>query len=430
MNGAPRQRAAAIHVAGARPVRGSGSRRPSRRRPRPAARSASRTRRARRAAPGCPSPPCPEAEVLPTETRSAPSRSISTSSMNSSGSARRTPGRTGSRPVPRRRAPSIRSRLHRDRAISFGAASGWITVSGCGSKVSTVSAWSITAWWPRWTPSKVPIATWRARLRSLVTSDAHLGIFIGVEDAADGPPAPHRVLLPVPIARAAHRRSLADGSTAPRGLGAGLLLSFRASPARARRQEASASSTRNRSARRRRGRTRRSRCAAARRSRRRRASRSGCARRYRPSTRSRTRASLLGPSRAARRGGPRPRARASLGDLAAVGLRVQPLAADLHGRGHAAPAGASSRWAARSSHRHPAGLGQLALGVAGARAPAEPAPSPGRSSGGPSGSAAARVARPSRTSSRPVANGSRVPACPALSRAAARGAPRRRRRAR
>ena len=27
----------------------------------------------------------------------------------------------------------------------------------------TVSAPSITAWWPRWTPSKVPIATWRGR---------------------------------------------------------------------------------------------------------------------------------------------------------------------------------------------------------------------------------------------------------------------------
>ena len=47
--------------------------------------------------------------------------------------------------------------------ISFGAASGWITLSGCGSKVSTVSASSITARWPTWTPSKIPIATRRGR---------------------------------------------------------------------------------------------------------------------------------------------------------------------------------------------------------------------------------------------------------------------------
>ena len=47
--------------------------------------------------------------------------------------------------------------------ISFGAASGWITLSGCGSKVRTVSAPSITSRWPTWTPSKVPIATLRGR---------------------------------------------------------------------------------------------------------------------------------------------------------------------------------------------------------------------------------------------------------------------------
>ncbi len=55
------------------------------------------------------------------------------------------------------------SRLISNGMISFGAASGWITCTGCGSNVSTVSAPSITAWWPRWTPSKVPIATWRSR---------------------------------------------------------------------------------------------------------------------------------------------------------------------------------------------------------------------------------------------------------------------------
>ena len=47
--------------------------------------------------------------------------------------------------------------------ISFGSAAGCRISSGCGSKVRTVSAPSITARWPRWTPSKVPIATSRGR---------------------------------------------------------------------------------------------------------------------------------------------------------------------------------------------------------------------------------------------------------------------------
>ena len=47
--------------------------------------------------------------------------------------------------------------------ISLGAASGWITESGWGSNVSTVSASPITARWPTWTPSKVPMATFRDR---------------------------------------------------------------------------------------------------------------------------------------------------------------------------------------------------------------------------------------------------------------------------
>ena len=45
-------------------------------------------------------------------------------------------------------SPSITSRFTSKGMISFGAASGLITDSGCGSKVSTVSALSITAWWP------------------------------------------------------------------------------------------------------------------------------------------------------------------------------------------------------------------------------------------------------------------------------------------
>ena len=47
---------------------------------------------------------------------------------------------------------------------SFGAASGRTTASGCGSNVRTVSLPSITARWPRWTPSNSPTAT-RARAR-------------------------------------------------------------------------------------------------------------------------------------------------------------------------------------------------------------------------------------------------------------------------
>ena len=69
-------------------------------------------------------------------------------------------GITTSSSTPR---PSITSRLTLKGMISFGNAAGCSTSSGWGSKVSTVSASSITAWWPRWTPSKVPIATWRGR---------------------------------------------------------------------------------------------------------------------------------------------------------------------------------------------------------------------------------------------------------------------------
>ena len=63
-------------------------------------------------------------------------------------------------PTPR---PSITSRFTLKGMISFGSAAGCRISSGWGSKVSTVSAPSITARWPRWTPSKVPIATLRGR---------------------------------------------------------------------------------------------------------------------------------------------------------------------------------------------------------------------------------------------------------------------------
>ena len=112
---------------------------------------------------GSPCALAPKRKFSPTETRSAPSRSTSTSSMNSSAlrwANSRSKGITTSSRTPR---PSITSRLTPKGMISFGSAAGWRISSGWGSKVRTVSASSITAWWPRWTPSKVPIATWRGR---------------------------------------------------------------------------------------------------------------------------------------------------------------------------------------------------------------------------------------------------------------------------
>ena len=58
-------------------------------------------------------------------------------------------------------SPAIRSRLIEYGITSLGVASGWITDSGCGSKVSTVSLPRMTSRWPTCTPSKVPMATLR-----------------------------------------------------------------------------------------------------------------------------------------------------------------------------------------------------------------------------------------------------------------------------
>ncbi len=46
---------------------------------------------------------------------------------------------------------------------SGGALAAFVTMRGCGSKVSTVSAPLMTSRWPRWTPSNVPTATRRGR---------------------------------------------------------------------------------------------------------------------------------------------------------------------------------------------------------------------------------------------------------------------------
>src|SRR4051794_29542893 len=106
---------------------------------------------------------CPKRKFSPTETRSAPRRSTSTLSTNSCApwaAKERLKGMTTSSRTPR---PATRSALTSSEVSSLGAASGATTARGCGSKVSTVSAPSITSRWPRWTPSNSPTATWRGR---------------------------------------------------------------------------------------------------------------------------------------------------------------------------------------------------------------------------------------------------------------------------
>ena len=165
MNGAPRQRWRPP-CRPRRPRPGSGSRRPSRRRPRPAARRGSRTPRARRASRGRPCALAPKRKFSPTETRSAPSRSTSTRSMKLLGrQLGRTPRRRGSRPAPATPSPSITSRLMVERHDQLRQRRGMqdlerVRVEG-EHGVGVVDHRR----WPRWTPSKVPIATWRgARL--------------------------------------------------------------------------------------------------------------------------------------------------------------------------------------------------------------------------------------------------------------------------
>ena len=139
-NGPPRNARGLADLAGGDERRGCGSRRRSRRRPPRAAPRASRTRRARRRNSGVPRAPLAEAEVLARpRPRSAPRRPISTSLHELlRGALGELPsnGMITSSSTP---SPAIRSRLTANGLISFGAASGRITDSGCGSKVSTVS---------------------------------------------------------------------------------------------------------------------------------------------------------------------------------------------------------------------------------------------------------------------------------------------------
>ena len=146
MNGAPRQRIAPLHVAGGDqgpdPGRGDGLAVDLDQRHDPGL----ELRRAPRASPGRPWPwrrsgssrrPRPASRPS-VSTRISSSRTPPASMLAKS----RSKGITTSSSTPR---PSITSRLISNGMISFGAASGWITCSGCGSKVSTVSAPSITA---------------------------------------------------------------------------------------------------------------------------------------------------------------------------------------------------------------------------------------------------------------------------------------------
>ena len=71
--------------------------------------------------------------------------------------------RTGSRRAPARRATRSSCALRAGSVSSRGAAPGRMTVVGCGSNVSTVSAPRMTSRWPRCTPSNVPTATRRGR---------------------------------------------------------------------------------------------------------------------------------------------------------------------------------------------------------------------------------------------------------------------------
>ena len=94
---------------------------------------------------GSPLALAPNRKFSPTDTLVAPSFSTSTSEMNSSAvflEKSLSNGITTSSSTPR---PSITSRLTAGGMISFGAASGWMMLTGCGSKVRTVSAPSITA---------------------------------------------------------------------------------------------------------------------------------------------------------------------------------------------------------------------------------------------------------------------------------------------
>ena len=164
------------------PPRNVGGLRPPRRRPRgrgcgsrttvsPATSTSGTTRvsnsvvRARSSS-ASPSRTVPEAEVLAhRHAGSAPSRPTSTSSTNSSAlreAKSRSKGITTSSSTPR---PAIRSRLMAKRREQLGQRPrGGSPPAGAGRRSARCRCPAITSRWPRWTPSKVPIATARGAL--------------------------------------------------------------------------------------------------------------------------------------------------------------------------------------------------------------------------------------------------------------------------
>ena len=110
-----------------------------------------------------PAAPWPKRKFSPTETWVASSAPTRTCSMNSEGVCAANCSSNGITTSSRTPSAAISSILASRLVSSRGAASGRITVSGCGSNVSTVSLPPITSRWPRCTPSNSPTATRRGR---------------------------------------------------------------------------------------------------------------------------------------------------------------------------------------------------------------------------------------------------------------------------
>ena len=224
--------------------------------------------------------PVAEAEVLADADLLGAEPPTSTSSMKACGDCAANAPSNGITTSSRTPSAGDQVRLRLQVVSSRGAACGATTVSGCGSKVSTVSAPRITSRCPRWTPSNSPTATCRGR-RS--TSGSQVDVASAAE-AYDGLEDAVRARLGErhqPVGVAQPHRARGGAGTARRGpRGA------RLRRPRARRPAGSRAPRRaGRSGRRRRRRTARSPCGAARGSRRRRGRRRASARRFPPSTR-------------------------------------------------------------------------------------------------------------------------------------------------
>ena len=119
--------------------------------------------------------PCalwPKRKFSPIATCVAPSAPTSTSSMNSAAEQAANPRSNGITTSSLTPSSATSSALRVSVVSSLGVCWGATTDTGCGSNVSTLSDPSITARWPRCTPSKVPTATLRSIPRS--TSDRRM----------------------------------------------------------------------------------------------------------------------------------------------------------------------------------------------------------------------------------------------------------------